>query len=489
MTLVSPSWLTWSHVTLTYTLTARVDLTRNIIGLDPLSSRPTVVRPTDLDVTIRQCVVSVRNLADGILIKHQTLSDEEIKVLSASLAAVRFVPPCRTTVPDRGSDPLDSVNQRCIDCKSHHVVLQNYEWIITRNQQLQQEVDQLRQETTNLQSALKAHRDTCTCAHAREGSLLALASKVKVEPREDSPIAHMGYGTPPPSSSSSAAHSPATGSSCQYGQENVMMSDSNAPTMQQQQQQQQQRSYGGLQQGSYHQTLPHTSSSFPTTSCSSSVDGGGGGSSYQPHSHPHGLAPFTNNQNEQLGSLGESPDMQVAAVPSHDHLLHRGGGSFAAAAAFAASSATATLFASDRMGGATSLPHLPPATPGGHLTLLEELAYMPGGLRSCVFQEEAATPLSADGRHSISSVSSDVSASSEQQRGHEVARTVAEGQADDVIMGGYVTDEATPDDVSQLLSQINQNDLIFQQDGGMDDVFSDSVANMSCIPEHFLQSI
>ena len=270
--------------------------------------------------------------------------------------------------------------------------------------------------------------------------------------------------------------------------------------------------------------MSDTSCSFPTaTTCSSPGDGGAPGrannnnNNYVPpiHPHPHhGLVPFGNHnhhnhhhhhQTELLGgSLGESPDMQVAAVPSHDHdhdhlHLHRGGSSFSTSAS------TGLPFGSDLMGEAATSQslHLPSAPHGhgglrggggGPLTLLEELAYMPGGLRSCVFQEEAATPLSADGRHSISSVSSDVSAASPEQQlgGRDVARAAEEeeGRADDVTMGDYVTDDdATPDDVSQLLSQINQNDLIFQQDAGMDDVFSDSVANMSGLPEHFLQNI
>lgn len=269
--------------------------------------------------------------------------------------------------------------------------------------------------------------------------------------------------------------------------------------------------------------MSDTSCSFPTaTTCSSSGGGGAPGrcnnnnnNNYGPpiHPHPHhGLVPFGNHnhhhQTELLGgSLGESPDMQVAAVPSHDRdrlHFHRG------ASSFSTSASTALPFGSDLMGeAATSQSRHLPSAPHGHgglggrggagtggggpLTLLEELAYMPGGLRSCVFQEEAATPLSADGRHSISSVSSDVSAASPEQQlgGRDVLRaTEEEGRADDVTMGDYVTDDdATPDDVSQLLSQINQNDLIFQQDAGMDDVFSDSVANMSGLPEHFLQNI
>ena len=46
-------------------------------GTDPLSD--TVVRQTDFDVTIRQRVVSDRNLACTLLIRHKTLSDGKVK--------------------------------------------------------------------------------------------------------------------------------------------------------------------------------------------------------------------------------------------------------------------------------------------------------------------------------------------------------------------------------------------------------------------------
>ena len=45
---------------------------------DPVSD--TVVRQTDFDVIIGQCVVSDRNLAWAILIKHKELSAGKVKV-------------------------------------------------------------------------------------------------------------------------------------------------------------------------------------------------------------------------------------------------------------------------------------------------------------------------------------------------------------------------------------------------------------------------
>ena len=41
---------------------------------------PTVIRQTEFDVTIGQCLVSDRNLTCTVLITHKTLSDEEVKV-------------------------------------------------------------------------------------------------------------------------------------------------------------------------------------------------------------------------------------------------------------------------------------------------------------------------------------------------------------------------------------------------------------------------
>ena len=50
----------------------------NHYGPDSLSD--SVVRRTDFDVTIRQYVVSGRDLACAILIVHKTVSDDEVKV-------------------------------------------------------------------------------------------------------------------------------------------------------------------------------------------------------------------------------------------------------------------------------------------------------------------------------------------------------------------------------------------------------------------------
>ena len=47
-------------------------------GTDALSE--IVLRQRDFDVTIGQCVVSVRNLARAVLIRRKTLFDGEVKV-------------------------------------------------------------------------------------------------------------------------------------------------------------------------------------------------------------------------------------------------------------------------------------------------------------------------------------------------------------------------------------------------------------------------
>ena len=60
----------------------------------------TVVRQTDFDVTIGQCVVSDRNLSCAILIRHKTLSDVEVSLLPKQLCVLSH---CRRTVPDGGS--------------------------------------------------------------------------------------------------------------------------------------------------------------------------------------------------------------------------------------------------------------------------------------------------------------------------------------------------------------------------------------------------
>ena len=57
---------------------------------DPLSG--TVVRQTEFDITIEQCIVSHRNLAYAVLIRLKILSDDEVKVcLQAPMATVCFV--------------------------------------------------------------------------------------------------------------------------------------------------------------------------------------------------------------------------------------------------------------------------------------------------------------------------------------------------------------------------------------------------------------
>ncbi|KAK7104731.1 uncharacterized protein [Littorina saxatilis] len=389
--------------------------------------------------------------------------------------------------------------QRCRRKKRQHQmsVLQNYEWIITHNQQLTTEVEQLRQQTSHLQTVLQAHRDACTCthAHSKTASLQALAPKVKTEPAEDSALGRVGHrsvchGLPSPGSGSH----PVSSDSCVYGSsasEVGVVSESNAsPT------QAQCGGYSSLQAAGYYPTSSGSGPcGFETAPCSPAV-----GSYQQPPNHHHNnhyhnsnnLSSFSHNYDSSHSphkphQLGDATHTQ-----SHHPTVHNnchGSGNNLMAVDFAG---PAPFNTAQVAGVPTSQPHTPQSAAGDtHLSLLEELAYLPESLRPCVFQEEAATPLSADGRRSISSVSSDVSTAPsdqlQQQQQHQqqhCSDVIRESQSDDVMMN----DLATHDAVSQLLSQINQNDLIFHQDGAMDDVFADP-AITSSLPEHFLQNI
>jgi hypothetical protein len=130
-----------------------------------------------------------------------------------------------------------------------------------------------------------------------------------------------------------------------------------------------------------------------------------------------------------------------------------------------------------------------------HQTLIsvEELPYIPGIRLSCFFQDQVSTPLSADGRRSISSVSSDVSAGSDKR--HDVT---FDARSCDIMMSRLeeeMAEDVTSSDVSQLLQQINQSDLLFQADGALDDVFSggdhsDHIAAFGQgLPDHFLHNM
>ena len=64
-------------------------------SLDPLLG--TVVGLTDFDVTIGQCVVSDRNLACAVLIRHETLFDREVQVCLLP-EQLYLLPHCRKRV-------------------------------------------------------------------------------------------------------------------------------------------------------------------------------------------------------------------------------------------------------------------------------------------------------------------------------------------------------------------------------------------------------
>lgn len=81
-------------------------------------------------------------------------------------------------------------------------ISQNYESIVVRNQQLQEEVRRLRQDQADLQATLKAHLSTCTCAVS---SAAGRVPRVKLEPREGSPDLAEGSPNPPSSSLSGPA--------------------------------------------------------------------------------------------------------------------------------------------------------------------------------------------------------------------------------------------------------------------------------------------
>lgn len=95
-----------------------------------------------------------------------------------------------------------------------------------------------------------------------------------------------------------------------------------------------------------------------------------------------------------------------------------------------------------------------------HFTYLQDLTFADHG--PCVFERDALTPHSADGRCSISSVSSDASGVSEQSSD---VQTTSENPEDipSMLDCGYMTET----DVSRLLSVVT-NELL-------DDVFADGV--------------
>ncbi|KAL8586321.1 hypothetical protein ACOMHN_058701 [Nucella lapillus] len=339
-------------------------------------------------------------------------------------------------------------------------VIQNYEWIVTRNQQLEQELDRLRQEKNQVQSLLKAHYQACTCTQAQ--TLLPHLldpPAIKAEPGDESlSSAQAGFG--PHDVSHAASESwqydsadgmtPACSAAC-IGQH----ADGMTPAC----------SAACIGQQAYGSQNGHLQSGcFPSLSPFTSTTASG-------HSHSdHASSSATSCLNGARESSAPTPGAGTVGAPVYSN----------------GRSLTTLVPALPY-----SSPHCAQPVPQAPVTssafsLLDELACVPGGLRACVFQDEAATPLSADGRRSLSSVSSDVSAMSEQPVG-DVTGVSADLPGADL----YITDDMSTNDVSQLLSQINQSDLIFQPDGGnLDEVFSDTVvSSLNALPEHFLQSL
>nr|KAG5710706.1 hypothetical protein BaRGS_035108 [Batillaria attramentaria] len=326
-------------------------------------------------------------------------------------------------------------------------MLQNYDWILARNQQLLQEVETLRQDKDQLQSTLNAHLEVCTCSHAHKTSLHMLGGKVKVEPRDDSPTLHTRYAVPSPTPSSAAS------ASCQYGGGIPPTAAADTPAavsgscgysqaagFQSVQYSNQLRvqgtSRGACSFSSFTQDLvQRRDQKFPVhvdTRCSPTSRAVS--SAHSPHAHtPHTSAPpAAVVSSAGLGAnLSPGPRQFVPSPISYTSTTH---------------------------------------------SVSDELALLRMS-RGCVFQEEVATPLSNDGRQSISSMCSDLSTASEQ---HSDVSTTPEGSSD-VVMNDFLDDDSAAD-VSELLSQINHNDLFFQQD----DVFSDPA--LASIQDNFLQN-
>ncbi|XP_076441809.1 uncharacterized protein LOC143280915 [Babylonia areolata] len=357
-------------------------------------------------------------------------------------------------------------------------VIQNYEWIVTRNQTLEQELERLRQEKQQLQSLLKAHCQVCTCPHALtllphvQGDTPTRPLKMDPgEEEEELPQASSagfvagGAGAVVSRASSNkswqfeSAEGMLTPSVGQPGYSNNNIHNHHLP-----------------QPGSYPST-PFSSPS-PTTSTTTG--------DYHAHNDLHNASSSSSSPSFVSGSSTEplsSVTMQGSVGVGGPQPLYSTGSSL-------------TKLAS-------ALPpiglHVPqgPGAPSA-LNLLDELTFLPGGLRPCVFfhEDEAATPLSADGRRSISSVSSDVSSNTlSEQPGGAGCCDVTGGPHDEdpgvglpAVEDFYVTDDVTTD-VSQLLSQINQSDLLFQQEdcGGLEEVFSESAVAINT--QHFLHTL
>ncbi|XP_076464243.1 uncharacterized protein LOC143296282 [Babylonia areolata] len=431
----------------------------------------------------------------SILSKRHTRGQGKVQIDSCPQPLIHEMNMADVERKERRREQNRRAAQRCRRKKrmNQMSVLQNYEWIITRNQQLQQEVTHLRQEMTRLNSVLKAHRNACTCTHVPKGPLHVQRANVKLEPGEESPGAEAGYRTPPgppPTHPSSVSRCLSLGS-CQYESPvNENMQDTCSQVLPEQ------HNSARLQQNNLSssfyatptqarnppyspiQTIAACSSpkNMQAASCTSPVSfpvaPSNGSMNYQlqEKEHPHLTDP---SHHYTVPTMEESAlNMQLPAQ-NHEQLQADFRGSVAA-------------FSPAHMGGPPHQQH-PPPDPNGSFPLLEDLAGLSGGVGSCLFHSQAATPLSADGRRSISSVSSDVSGGSEPVNNEVVMRP--ENPPRDPLGEFYVTDEIAPHDLSELLSQINQSDLLFHQRSGLDEVFNDQAAGMTALPDHFLHTL
>ncbi|KAL8610944.1 hypothetical protein ACOMHN_042561 [Nucella lapillus] len=378
-------------------------------------------------------------------------------------------------------------------------VLQNYEWIISRNTHLQQEVNHLRQEMTRLNSVLKAHRNACTCPHVHKGPLHVQTANVKVEPGEESPGPKTEYTTPPVPRPSAPTFRCQALSSCQYEAPvsgRSLVSDRNSSALSQDYErsivrmnnqqafyantiQERNPSYQSPMQTvpqqsqpcvspSSQQVVPHASPTtglpIPSPSCSMNYHQPGEGE----HQHMNSLIHHYN-----VPDMQENPFNMQLTARDHESVPEEFNTSVPIAA-----------FGPAPVNG-SSRHHLGGPHPAGPFAVLENLTG--GGMGSCLF--EAATPLSADGRCSISSVSSDTSGGTD-PASHDVVFGTKNSPRFPVAEF-YVAEEVPTHDLSQLLAQINQSDLIFQQEGGMEveEGFSDQVVGVASLPQHFLHSL
>lgn len=343
-------------------------------------------------------------------------------------------------------------------------VLQNYDWILSRNQQLIQEVETLRQDRDQLQTMLNSHLQTCTCARADNAPLLTPMGKIKTEPREGSPTIQQGYPSPTtvsysspntasyPSSNAASYPSPIS-TSCSLVSPMACAFDSSAGDSSVV------SDHRGFSQAAGLQALPYpTQHTQGPSSCVSFA-------SFPQEQTRTDLAGEQNfvigvdtrcstiSGNVNTASSAHSP---MARSPHSTHSPQPMG------SALSPHVPVSTLSAAANGSIMSPMTHqfLPPPSPYAHY-MADELAMLTR-TRSCIFQDDLATPHSNEGRNSTSSVCSDVSTASE-------LRSDVSASHDDVTMSDFVGAGASATDVSELLAQISSSELMHLPD----DVFGD----------------